>query len=127
MGAPPLTVEGSSAPVALPGMLSRPRLRGSFEVVTHGAGELFLLDETRQLICQGPVYVTLAPLLDGLRGLDELVQAALPHPLHEVLLALGQLEATGCLLDGPPDGVGPEAALFDSLPGAAPEYVLPKL
>jgi ribosomal protein S12 methylthiotransferase accessory factor len=104
-------------------MLSRPRLRGCFEVVAHRSGELFLLDESRQFIFQGPVYVDLAPLLDGRRGLGELVEAAQPHPPHEVLLALGHLEGRGCLVDGPPEGCGPEAAWSDSLPGVPPEEV----
>ena len=108
-------------------MLSRPRLRRSFEVVSHQARELFLLDESRQLIFQGPIYVRLAPLLDGRRTLEDLLRDAAPHQMHEVLLALGQLEGRGCLVDGPSDGAASEAGWFDALPGAPPAESAPAL
>src|SRR5689334_13502730 len=105
-------------------MLSRPRLRRSFEVVSHQARELFLLDESRQLIFQGPIYVRLAPLLDGRRGIEDLLREVAPHPMHEVLLALGQLEGRGCLVDGPAEA-SPEAAWYDALPGVPPAESAP--
>jgi ribosomal protein S12 methylthiotransferase accessory factor len=103
-----------------PEMLSRPRLRSSFEVVSRPPRELFLIEESRQVIFQGPVYLTLAGLLDGRRSLEDLARDAAPHPWHEILLALGQLEARGCLVDGPSELPRAEAAWFDALPGDTP-------
>ena len=90
--------------------------------------ELFLVDEPRQVILQGPVYLRLASLLDGRRGLEDLARDAAPHPWHEVLLALGQLEARGSLAEGPTELADHEAAWFDALPGAhGPEaQVMPR-
>jgi bacteriocin biosynthesis cyclodehydratase domain-containing protein len=99
-------------------MLSRPRLRSSFEVVPLPPGQLFLLDEQRQVILEGEVFVRLAPLLDGRRSLADIAGAAsADFALHEVLLALGHLEKQGCLVEGPTRLTEPEAAWFDSLPG----------
>src|SRR4051794_27108638 len=102
-------------------MLSRPRLRRCFEPVSHDGRELFLLDETRQHLFQGAIYARLAPLLDGTRSLEDLLRDAAPHPMHEVLLALGQLEGRGCLVDGPLRSAEPESAWFESMGGEAPD------
>ncbi len=69
------------------------------------------------MILQGGIYLRLAPLLDGRRGLEDLAREAAPHAWHEVLLALGQFEARGCLAEGPSTGPDAEAAWFDALAG----------
>lgn len=111
-------------------MLSRPRLRSSFDVVSPGPRQLFLLDEHRQLILEGEAFPRLVPLLDGRRSLPELASAVAPHvAMHEVLFALGHLDRLGCLVEGPAVGTDAEAAWFDSIPGpsAAPAMDAPRI
>jgi ribosomal protein S12 methylthiotransferase accessory factor len=96
-------------------MLSQPRLRTCFEVVSLPPRQLFLLDERRQVILEGAIYVRLAPLLDGRRSLADVADAvSADFALHEVLLALGHLENQDCLVEGPARLTEPEAAWFDS-------------
>ena len=56
-------------------------------------------EESRQAIFQGPVYLRLAPLLDGSRSLEELARDASPHPFHEMLLALGRSAEAAALFE----------------------------
>ena len=102
-------------------MLSRPRLRRSISSVGHDGRELFLLEETRAHLFQGAIYARLAPLLDGTRALEDLVRDAAPHAMHEVFLALGQLENRGCLVEGPPRRPDAESAWYEMLGGEAPD------
>jgi ribosomal protein S12 methylthiotransferase accessory factor len=107
-------------------MLALPRIRNGFEVVPAGSSVLFLIEEQRQLIFEGDVYVRLAPLLDGTRGLAELVQALGPQvSLPQVVGALGVLEKRGCLADGGP----PEArdTFLEAFPGAPRAGVTPRV
>jgi bacteriocin biosynthesis cyclodehydratase domain-containing protein len=97
-------------------MLARPRIRSCFEVVPGGPALLFLLEEQRQVIFEGELYVRLAPLLDGTRGLGEL-SAALPDVAFPQLAgALTLMERRGCLAEA---GAPPTArdAFLEALPG----------
>jgi bacteriocin biosynthesis cyclodehydratase domain-containing protein len=83
--------------------------------------ELFLLDEYRQVLLEGEIYIRLVPLLDGRRSLTDLSRELSPQfALHEVLLALGRLEKRDALVEGPAAWEEPEAAWFDSLREAQP-------
>jgi oxazoline/thiazoline synthase len=93
-------------------------MRSSFDAVVLPPRQLFLLDEQRPVILEGEIYVRLAPLLDGRRSLTDIAaEAAGNFALHDVLLALGNLEKHGCLVEGPPTLPEPETAWFDALPG----------
>lgn len=103
-------------------MLSKPRFRNCFEVVPVSPRLLFLLEEQRQIILEGAVYVRLAPLLDGSRTLSEIASALSPGTsLAEVFGGLSQLERRGCLVEGGTEPPGASDAFFEALPGAPPD------
>src|SRR5205823_4860380 len=54
-------------------MITRPTIKPSFHVEPLGEEGIFLLTETAQVLLRGRLYCTLAPLLDGRRSADELV------------------------------------------------------
>src|SRR4029077_7662537 len=97
-------------------MLARPRLKSCFRPIVLGSGPLFLLSEHAELVFEGPAYVALAPLLDGTRSVGEiLATAAAKAPWPTLYLALAQLEARGCLAEGPALSDDGAAAFWDGL------------
>lgn len=95
-------------------MLSRPRFRASLEVVPFGDKLVFLLDEHRQAIFEGAAFPPLAPLLDGVRTVAEIlscVQEQVGAP--EAFSALDQLEAGGYLIEGAAPSSGADAAFAE--------------
>ena len=99
-------------------MLSRPRFRNCFEVVPISPRLLLLLEEQRQIILEGAIYVRLAPLLDGGRTLSEIASALSPGTsLPEIFGGLSQLERRGCLVEGDSEPLGASEAYLEALPG----------
>jgi oxazoline/thiazoline synthase len=97
-------------------MLARPRLKRSFRPIVLENGPLFLLSEHAELVFDGPAYVALAPLLDGTRTIGEVLAAAAPKaPWPTLYVALSQLEAKGCLVEGPALSDEGTAAFWDYL------------
>ena len=103
-------------------MLSRPRLKASFRAVPLPPRHVFLLDERRPVVLEGGVFESVLPLLDGTRTIPAIAgELADRAGLHEVLLALAQLEQRGCLAEGDAGGrPGHRIAFVDSLPGGLP-------
>ena len=103
-------------------MLSRPRLKGGFQAVSLPPRQVFLLDERRPVVLEGAVFQGLLPLLDGTRSVPEIAGAMEGRAgLHDVLLALAQLEQRGCVAEGDAGGrPGHRVAFLDSIAPGSP-------
>jgi ribosomal protein S12 methylthiotransferase accessory factor len=102
-------------------MLTRPRFKASFDVRPVGSRLLFLLDEHRRVILEGERYPLLAPLLDGERGLSEIVAGVAGRlGLAEVIHALGVLEEKGYLVEGEGAPPAPRRAFAEYFQGGRP-------
>ena len=103
-------------------MLSRPRLKACLEAVSVPPRYVFLLDERRPVVLEGTLFGSVLPLLDGTRSIPAIAgELADRAGLHEVLLALAQLEQRGCLAEGDAGGRPVHRVAFlDSLPGVSP-------
>jgi ribosomal protein S12 methylthiotransferase accessory factor len=103
-------------------MLSRPRLKGGFQPVSLPQRHVFLLDERRPVVLEGAAFQGLLPLLDGTRSVTEIAGALAGRAgLHDVLMALAQLEQRGCLSEGDAGGQpGHRVAFLDSVAAGSP-------
>lgn len=92
--------------------LARPRFKHCFHVEVLEPEYVMLLTEDRVYALEGRAFKHLAPLLDGRRTPEELVEAleaSVPAP--EIFYALDRLEKRGYLVEGGED-VPPAAAAF---------------
>ncbi len=80
---------------------AKPRIKAHFAVETLGE-VLFLLSEKKQFTFEGPVFVALAPLLNGHNGFADLMLAVGAQFSPPVLFqALNLFARRGVLADGP--------------------------
>jgi len=104
------TAKGIRLPVA------RPRFKPSFHVeVVDGEG-VFLLSEAGHVFLKGATHCLLAPLLDGRRTTDQIVDkltGTVSAP--EAYYALNLLEARGYVVEADSTAATPQAAFWDLL------------
>jgi ribosomal protein S12 methylthiotransferase accessory factor len=82
-------------------MINRPRLNPVFHVEVVEPEGVYLLSERGHFVLKGPLHCRLAPLLDGLHTIDEIVDELAPEAaLPEIYYALGQLERKGYVVEG---------------------------
>jgi bacteriocin biosynthesis cyclodehydratase domain-containing protein len=97
-------------------MITRPIFKPSFHVEVLGEEGIFLLTETAQVLLRGRLYTAIAPLLDGSRGADGLVdlleEEASPA---EVYYALARLEQQGYVVEADGATPAPAAAFWSAL------------
>jgi len=108
-------------------MLLQPRFQPHFNVEMVDHEGVFLLWETGQAVLEGRLYQLIAPLIDGRRSSDEIVEAlsdAAP-PAH-LYYALEELEKRGYLVENDEQLPLGEAALW-SLQGIAPGLAAQRL
>lgn len=95
-------------------MLTRPRFKPGYRVEIVG-GSVLLLGERTRVALSAPAYRRVAPLLDGVRDVDEIVR--LVHgslsPL-EVHAVLERLERRGVVCEAVPERDGPQAAFWSA-------------
>jgi ribosomal protein S12 methylthiotransferase accessory factor len=96
-------------------MLTKPRLKTTLTRAAVDGDKLFLFDEGRQTLLEDPVAAALAPLLDGTRELDDLIEALSSYPFAKVVAALTKLERLGLLVDGAGTGDARADAFWDAL------------
>src|SRR5687767_14460876 len=81
-------------------MITHPIFKPCFHVERFGEEGVFLLTETSQVLLRGRLYCTLAPLLDGQRSTDELVDLLEEEAtIAEVYYALARLEQQGYIVE----------------------------
>jgi oxazoline/thiazoline synthase len=111
-------------------MITRPIFKPSFHVEPLGEEGIILLNETAQVLLRGRLYCALAPLLDGRRVADELIDLLADEATPaQVYYALMRLEQQGYLAEAdgatPPrraafwSALGAEVAAADQRVGAA--------
>jgi ribosomal protein S12 methylthiotransferase accessory factor len=98
----------------------RPRFRDEYSVAVLPGDGVFLQSESARKRLRGPLFEAVAPLLDGSRTADEIVERlAREFQPPDVYLALLTLKSEGLLLDGPV-GDARAAAYWQSL-GSSPD------
>jgi len=101
-------------------MLQRPRFKPHIQVERVKGDGVFLLWETGQAVLHGPIYEAVAPLIDGQRSSDEIVEKlSADTPLARIYYALHQLESRGYLMEADDSVPAHEAALW-SIQGIDP-------
>jgi len=97
-------------------MITRPIFKPSFHVEPLGREGIFLLTETAQVLLRGGLYCALAPLLDGRRSADELVDLLDEEAsAAEVYYTLARLEQQGYVVEADGATPAPEAAFWSAL------------
>jgi bacteriocin biosynthesis cyclodehydratase domain-containing protein len=91
-----------------------PRFRARFEpIILQGEG-LFILQDGRPAWLRDPIYVVLAPILDGAHSIEEIFAALSgSYPSDRVYNALTHLRKRGYLADGVPVPSRPESAVWE--------------
>lgn len=93
-------------------MITRPKFKDCFHVEVVEPDHIFLLTEEMHWVLSGPVYITLAPLLDGRHTVaDIMIKLDGQFSLPQVYYALNQLEAKGYVVEAD-DTVPPNRAAF---------------
>ena len=108
-------------------MLRRPRFKHFYHAeVVSAQGEVYLLSEAETHILRGRLYTKIAPLLDGVRSTDEIVDALEGQVTPaEVYYALARLESDFLVEgDGP---LSPHHAAFWEVLGQQPAEVTDRL
>jgi oxazoline/thiazoline synthase len=97
-------------------MLQRPRFKSCFHVEVLEPQQVFLLTETRQFVLEGRAYGALAPLLDGRRSLEEILEAVNGRvPAPEIFFALDSLERKGYVVEAGESVPGEATAFWEAL------------
>lgn len=92
-------------------MIERPRFRASYTVVPAPPDGVFLLSEHGHTLLRGPLHCAIAPLLDGSRSCDDVVDALIGRvPPAEVYFTLDLLEKKGYVVEG--DSAAGDLAAF---------------
>lgn len=89
-----------------------PAFKACFRVVpVDGCGALLLAEDSAHLL-SGAIYATVVPLIDGVRSIDDIVDAA-DGALDPAVVryALLRLESAGYLIESQPE-IGPEVSAF---------------
>jgi ribosomal protein S12 methylthiotransferase accessory factor len=101
-------------------MLTRPVFKSSYAVEVVGGEHVLLLHERGHHLLSGPLFVTVALLVDGNRTLDEIVDAAAPAAsMAEVFYAMERLERLGVIREAR-NGMPPEELAFWDSVGVDP-------
>ncbi len=96
-------------------MLDRPQFKRQFHVEPVESVGVFLLDEQNYFVLTGEIYEALAPLIDGQRTTDELVELLEDKVSPaEVYYALMLMERKGYIADNAANLPAAVAAIADS-------------
>jgi ribosomal protein S12 methylthiotransferase accessory factor len=96
--------------------MQKPRFKPHFHVQAIAPQHVFLIDETRNYVLEGKAYHAIAPLLDGQRTTEEIVETladAVPTP--ELIFALHTLKKRGYLVEAWPEMPVEQAAFWSRL------------
>jgi oxazoline/thiazoline synthase len=99
---------------------ARPRLKASVEPIVVSDDGLFLLSDGRHDWMPAPVYVALAPMLDGAHTIEAIFTALSDsYPIQQVFAALDHLRNRGYLAEDAADQARPTRAFWELI-GVAP-------
>lgn len=97
-------------------MLIKPIFKPHFHVEVVEPNSVYLLSEREHHLLKGRLYTLLAPLLDGHRDVDQIVQQLAPEvSMFGVYSALTRLESQGYLSEADPVVPLPQAAFWSAL------------
>lgn len=105
-------------------MFVKPKIKSTYELHTANDRVLVLCDEREDVVIPGPLFVKLAPLLDGTNSLSKILeQVGSTASSMQVFFALDQLAKRGITVEGEGQSDHPSAALLERFSGWSSETV----
>lgn len=96
-------------------LLTRPVFKSCYQLEIIDDDSAIVLSERGAHLFTGTAFVVLSELMNGTRGVDEIIDLAAPRvPAAEIFYALDRLEMLGVIRNGS-DATLPSAAFWDSL------------
>jgi len=104
-----------------------PRLKANLHIEILAPDQVFLIDEERHLLVQGPAAALVAPLLDGTKDVARIAHdLGARLSLAEVLQGINKFERFGHLVEGPQDPDRSAGAYWDAA-GTGPQVAADRL
>ena len=94
--------------------LARPRFKSCIEPIIDSDDGLFVFSEDRQAWLPDPIFIALAPLLDGDHDVEAIFEVLSDrYPASRILAALDQLKAGGYLAEDAAADARPTMAFWE--------------